>query len=152
MSANNPPRRRALRLVILNNSAPLIKMLCEWFEQHGYHCDTALLADMRDAHEEVGGFIKEHRPDVVIYDIGMPYPSSWDLLEVIRTAPALQNQPFVVTTPNKRKLEQAVGPTPAIEIGGRDADLRRVLKAVEAAVDGQGPPRLQKWPIPPPRA
>jgi hypothetical protein len=66
----------------------------------------------------------------------MPYPISWDLLEVIRTAPALQSQPFVVATPNKPKLEQAVGPTPAIEIGGRDADLRRVLKAVEAAVDG----------------
>jgi hypothetical protein len=41
---------------------------------------------------------------------------------VIRTAPALQSQPFVVTTPNKRKLDQAVGRTPAIEIGGRDAD------------------------------
>ena len=26
MSVNNPPRRRALRLVILNNSAPLLKM------------------------------------------------------------------------------------------------------------------------------
>ena len=144
MSANNPPRGRALRLVILNNSAPLLKMLCEWFEQHGYHCDSALLAHMRNAHEEIGRFIEGHRPDVVIYDVGMPYPSSCDLLEVIRTAPALQSQPFVVTTPNKHKLEQAVGPTSAIEIGGRDADLRRVLKAVEAAVDGQGPPRLQK--------
>jgi CheY-like chemotaxis protein len=112
MSANNPRRRRALRLVIFNNSAPLLKMLCEWFEHHGYHCDTALLADMRDAHEEVGRVIRGHRPDVVIYDVGMPYPSSWDLLEVIRTAPVLQRQPFVVTTPNKRKLEQAVGRTP----------------------------------------
>ena len=114
-------------------------MLCEWFEQHGYHCDTALLADMRDAHEEVGRFVKEHRPDVIIYDVGMPYPSSWDLLEVIRTAPALLSQPFVITTPNKRKLEQAVGPTSAFEIGGPDSDLRRVLKAVEAAAAGGGP-------------
>jgi hypothetical protein len=31
---------------------------------------------MRNAHEEVGRFIKGHRPDVVIYDVGMPYPSS----------------------------------------------------------------------------
>jgi len=45
----------------------------------------------------------------VIYDVGMPYSSNWDLLEVIRTAPALQSQPFVITTPSKRKLEQAVG-------------------------------------------
>ena len=109
-------------------------MLCGWFRQQGYHCDTALLADMPKAHEEVGDFISKHRPDVVIYDVGMPYASSWDLLEVIRSSPALESQPFVITTPNKRKLELAVGPTAAFEIGGRESDMRRVLKAVEKAV------------------
>lgn len=88
---------------------------------------------MPQAHEEVGRFIVKHQPDVVIYHVGMPYASSWDLLEVIRSAPALQSQPFVITTPNKRKLELAVGPTPSLEIEGRDTDLRRVVKAVEAA-------------------
>jgi CheY-like chemotaxis protein len=110
-------------------------MLCKWLQEHGHHCDTALLADMPQAHEEVGKFIQKHQPDVVIYDVGMPYSSSWDLLEVIRTSPVLQSQPFVITTPNKRKLEQAVGPTSAFEIGGRESDLRRVLKAVEAAAN-----------------
>ena len=110
-------------------------MLCDWLQRQGHHCDTALLADMPEAHEEVGRFILKHRPDVVIYDVGMPYASSWDLLEVIRTSPALQSQPFVITTPNKRKLEEAVGLTSALEIGGREEDLRRVSKAVEAAKD-----------------
>ena len=136
------PKPSRLRSVVRNDSAPVLKMLCNWLQEHDHHCETALLADMPQAHDEVGPFIQKHRPDVVIYDVGMPYSSSWDLLEVIRTAPALQSQPFVVTTPNKRKLEQAVGPTPVIEIGGGDADLRRVLKAVEAAVDGSGPPRM----------
>ena len=127
------PRPSRLRLVVLNDSAPVLKMLCNWLQEHGHHCETALLADMPHAHDEVGPFIQKHRPDVVIYDVGMPYSSSWDLLEVIRAAPALQSQPFVITTPNKRKLEQAVGPTSALEIGGPDSDLRRLLKAVEAA-------------------
>ena len=139
MPANTPPTQAQLRLVILNNSVPVLNMLCKWFEQHGHHCDTAVLADMPAAHEEVGRFIKRHRPDVVIYDVGMPYASSWDLLEVIRTSPALQRQTFVITTPNKRKLEQAVGSTSAIEIGGRDTDLRRVLKAVEAGANNRAP-------------
>ena len=129
------PKRRALRLVVLNDSAKVLKMLCDWLQSQGHHCDTAVLADMPNAHEEVGRFILKHRPDVVIYDVGMPYASSWDLLEVIRTSPALQSQPFVITTPNKRKLELAVGSTPALEIGGREGDLRRVFKAVEAARD-----------------
>jgi len=47
-------------------------------EQHGHHCDTALLADMPQAHEEVGRFVQKHRLDVVIYAVGMPYASSWD--------------------------------------------------------------------------
>jgi len=108
-------------------------MLSQWLEQHGHHCHTALLADMRQAQEEVGRFIQRHRPDVVMYDVGMPYSSSWDLLEVIRMPPALQSQPFVITTPDKRTLEHAVGTTFAIEIGGCDTDLRRLLEAVEAA-------------------
>ena len=132
MAAKAPSKRR-LRLVVLNDSAPVLRMLCDWFQQHGHHCETAVLADLPLVHEQVPRFVLKHRPDVVIYDIGMPYASSWDLLDVIRTTPSLQSQRFVMTTPNKRKLEQAVGPTPAIEIGGRDGDLRRVLKAVEAA-------------------
>ena len=130
-----PPKPSRLRLVVLNDSAPVLKMLCNWLQEHDHHCETALLADMPQAHDEVGPFIQKHRPDVVIYDVGMPYSSSWDLLEVIRAAPALQSQPFVITTPNKRKLEQAVGRTSALEIGGPDSDLRRLLKAVEAAAD-----------------
>ena len=88
---------------------------------------TALLADMPQAQDDAGLFIQKHRPDVAIYDVGMRYSSSWDLLEVIRAA-----------SPNKRKLERAVGPTSTLEIGGPDSDLRRLLKAVETAAD-RGP-------------
>ena len=125
--AKTPAPRRRLRIVVLNGSAPLLKTLCQWLEQHGHHCDTALVADVPRAHEEVGWFIRKHRPDVVIYDVGMHYASSWDLLEAIRMSTALQSQPFVITTPDKGKLEHAVGATPAIEMGGRDTDLRLSL-------------------------
>ena len=111
-------------------------MLCDWFKQHGHHCVTAVVADFPRAHEDVPQFIHKHGPDVVVYDVAMPYASSWDLLEAIRMSPALRSQPFVITTPDKRRLEQAVGATPAIEIGARDTDLGRVLQAVEAAADG----------------
>jgi CheY-like chemotaxis protein len=138
MPAKILPKRSRLRLVLFNDSAPVLKMLCEWLQEHGHECHTALLADMRQAQDDVGRFIQKHRPDVVIYDVRMPYSSSWDLLDVIRTAPALHSQPFVITTPNKRNLEQAVGPTSAFEIGGPDSDLRRVLNAVIAAAAGGG--------------
>lgn len=130
MQANASPGRR-LRLVILNDSQHVLKLLCDWFQKHGHRCTTAAVAEMPRAHIEVERFICEHKYDVVVYDVPMPYASSWDLLEVIREMPSLQSQPFVITTRNKRKLEEAVGRTSAIEIAGQFDDLRRLLKAVE---------------------
>jgi CheY-like chemotaxis protein len=124
---------RRLHLVVVNNSRQVLKMLCDWFKQHGHHCNALLLSDIAQAQVEVGEFVSVHRPDVVVYDVGMPYASSWDLLDVIRMPASLRSQAFVITTPNKAKLELAVGATSAIEIGGGERDLRTVLKAVEAA-------------------
>ena len=70
---------------------------------------------------------------MVVYDVPMPYGSSWDLLDVIRAMPSRQSRPVVITTRNKRKLEQVVGRTSAGEIAGQPKDLRRLLKAVETA-------------------
>lgn len=89
--------------------------------------------EMPYAHVEVEQFINEHEPDVVVYDVPMPYGSSWDLLDVIRSTPSLRSRPFVITTRNKRKLEEVVGRTAAVEIAGQPDDLRRLLRAVEAA-------------------
>ena len=72
-------------------------MLCDWLQRQGHHCDTALLADMSAAHEEVGRFILKHRPDVVIYDVGMPYASSWDRLELMESLQA-EVTPFGIHT------------------------------------------------------
>ena len=135
MPKKAPPTRHPLRLIVLNDSSQVLKMLCGWLQQHGHHCDTGLLADMPNAHEDVPRLILKHRPDVVVYDVAMPYASSWDLLDVIRASPALQSQIFVITTPNKQQLEQTVGPTSAIEIAGHTEDLRRLLKAVERAAN-----------------
>ena len=132
MRTKRSPARR-LRLAILNDSPHVLKLLCDWFRQNGHQCATRMVAEMPHAHVEVEQFINEHKPDVVVYDVPMPYGSSWDLLDVIRSMPSLRSLPFVITTRNKRKLEQVVGRTSVVEIAGQPEDLRRLLKAVEAA-------------------
>jgi CheY-like chemotaxis protein len=132
MPNRSSPDRR-LHLAILNDSPRFLKMLCDWFQKHGHHCKTAIVAEMPQAHVEVERFISAHNYDVVVYDVPMPYASSWDLLDVIRTMPSLRSQQFVVTTRNKRKLQQAVGRTSTLEITGAPDDLQRLLKAVETA-------------------
>ena len=87
-----------------------------------------MVAEMSQAHVEVQQFINEQKPDVVVYDLPMPYASSWDLLDVIRSMPSLRSLPFVITTRNKRKLEQVVGRTSVVEIAGQPEDLRRLSR------------------------
>ena len=133
MNAKKASTRR-LRLAVLNNSAPVLDMLCGWFKKHGHYCVGALLSDMPNAHADVPRFIAKHKPDVVVYDIGMPYESSWDLMEAVRTGPKVAAQPFVLTTPNRRKLTLAVGPKDVIEISDQQRDLGILLDAVGATV------------------
>jgi CheY-like chemotaxis protein len=142
MPERGSPARR-LRLAILNDSPRVLKMLCNWFQKHGHHCTTAVVAEMPLAHVEVEQFICAHKYDVVVYDVPMPYASSWDLLDVIRAMPSLRSQAFVVTTRNKRKLQQAVGRTSTIEIAGEPDDLQRLLKAVEIARGSGGSVAVQ---------
>jgi CheY-like chemotaxis protein len=130
---NKTLARPRLRLGVLNDSERVLEMLCNWFRKRGHDCVTCVLSDMPRAHEQVPQFLAKHQPDVVVYDVAMPYESSWDLLEVIRAAPSLWGQRFVVTTPNKRQLEKAVGPTSALEISSAAGTLKMLLKAVESA-------------------
>jgi CheY-like chemotaxis protein len=51
-----------------------------------------VVADMPNAHEDVARFLVDQKPDVVMYDVAMPYANSWDLIDVIRANPALQSQ------------------------------------------------------------
>ena len=60
-------------------------------------------------------FLSNEKPDVVVYDVAMPYASNWDLLDVIRQLPSVG------------------GKTRTLPIGGGATDLTRLLKAVEKA-------------------
>jgi CheY-like chemotaxis protein len=64
---------------------------------------SQMVAELAHAHVEVEQFISEHKPDVIVYDVSMPYGSSWDLLDVIRSMPSLQSLHHLDYTRNRRK-------------------------------------------------
>ena len=100
---------------------------------HGYGVVTAQISMMRFAHVDVQALVATHRPDVIVFDIAMPYESNWDFLEVVRLLPKLQGIPIVVTTSNKVALESLVGPTSAMQIIGKLSDLGALQRLVDIA-------------------
>ncbi len=129
-----PEHSRSLHLVVLNNDGETLKTIAHWFEINGHRVTTAALATMRRADlDEIADFLTRHHPDVIVYDIAIPYGPNWDYLAVLRGAPDLPRIPYVATTPNKLALERLVGPNDASELLGAPADLTVILHAVEAA-------------------
>jgi CheY-like chemotaxis protein len=123
-----------LRLAILNDSPHVVQLLCDWFRQHGHRCATRMVADMPLAHVEVEQFINEYRPDVVVYDVPMPYGSSWDLLDVIRA-----NAYAPIATLCDHHTQQAkAGTGRGSHIGHRD---RRPARGSATAAQGRGKSR-----------
>jgi len=127
----SPQKRR--RLAVLNDSAPTLSTIGKWFEIHGYGVVTAQVGMMRIAHIDVEAFVAKHCPDVIVFDVAMPYESNWDFLEVLRILPGLQGIPIVVTTANKKALESLVGRTTAMQIIGKPKDLSELQHLVDTA-------------------
>ena len=40
-----------------------------------------MVAETPQAHVQVAQFISEYKPDILVYDVPMPYGSNWDLLD-----------------------------------------------------------------------
>src|SRR5260221_10333433 len=80
-------------------------------------------------------FIEQHDPSAVVIDISMPYAHNWTFVRLIRDSASMRDRPLVLTTTNKRALEELVGPTDTIEIVGKPYEPDEVLEAVRKAID-----------------
>jgi CheY-like chemotaxis protein len=71
---------------------------------------------------------------VIVYDIALPYDANWRLCQHIRSAPACQGVPFVLTTTNVAQVRAVSGAEePILEIIGKPYDLGMLVDAVAAA-------------------
>jgi CheY-like chemotaxis protein len=126
------PTRR--RVAIFNDSVLTLSTMAGWCEMHGHGVFTAQISRMAMPHLNVERLVLANRPEVIVYDLAMPYESAWDFLEMMRLLPAVACIPFVLTTSNKVALESVVGPTQALQIIGKTDDRNELLRAIDTAV------------------
>lgn len=83
--------------------------------------------------DELKTVAKRLRPDVVLYEIGFPYADQWQQLTQLRSDAALQDLPFVITTPDASETLRRVG-VHALELFCKPEDLSEIRHAVLRAV------------------
>jgi CheY-like chemotaxis protein len=122
-------------VAVINTSDDLVRVLKDSLVQRGFNVATAHIRDIKSGEQDFVAFLTSHDPVVIVYDIAVPYEDNWTFFQMLRQLPVAQDRTFIVTTVNKRVLEQRVGVTEAIEIqGGRADDLDPVLEAIQKVV------------------
>jgi CheY-like chemotaxis protein len=120
-------------LVALNTSADTIEMLKVWFEMHGMIVHTGLVSEFRVHGEGLDEFLEKAKPEIIIFDIAIPYETNWNFLQQLRSRGPLRDVPVIVTTTNERVLRSLVGDIdtiPVHELVGKPYDMAALLDLV----------------------
>ena len=124
--------RAGLVVAVVNTNDDLVSVIRDALIGEGFNVVTAHIRDIKAGRHDFSAFLREHDPAIVIYDLAIPYEDNWTFLQTLRQVPEAQNRRFILTTVNKRVLEQRIGRQDVIELqGGRADDLDPLLDHVK---------------------
>jgi DNA-binding response OmpR family regulator len=128
-------------VALFNASDDTVEMVERMLDASGVHClVNCRFADLRKGVVDFAGYLREHDPRVVIFDISPPYEQNWAFFRTLRDDAAMRDRGLVLTTTNKDRLDEVVGDdSRAIEIVGKPYDLQQIMTAVARALQQVGP-------------
>ncbi len=124
-------------VAIFNTNPEVLDLVREALQSGGYATVVAHIDDLKRGRIDMVQFVEEHQPDAIVYDVAPPYDTNWTFLRLMRNSKVMQGRAFVVTTTNKRVLEELIGPSDVVELVGKPYDLEQICLAVTRAMEGQ---------------
>ena len=119
-------------VAVINTNPDLIELLKARIEAAGFVVLVIHVADIR-AGLDIGAVLDQHDPQVIVYDIVMPYDRSWRFLEHLRET-TFNGRRFVLTTPNEAGIRKLVGRDDKVyEILDDGGDVDAIVQAVREA-------------------
>jgi len=122
-------------VAVINSTPDIVDLLRLAIEQAGFIVVSALTFELREGHIDLGRFVEQHQPRVIVYDIAPPYEANWKLFEHIAAMPVMEGRQFVVTSTNRKQVEQIAGARrhQIYEVIGKPLDLSEIVRAVKEA-------------------
>ena len=122
-------------IAVFNSSEETIEILKIALEEQGYAVSTGHVADVKRGQLDVLDFVEEHQPDVIIYDVAIPYEENWRFLRLLQSSESLKDAKWVITTTHRKRLEELVGECGEVyEVVGKPYDLIQITNAVKDAL------------------
>ena len=117
---------------VFNTSPDTVEMLRIVHEQAGFVVMGLYTYDARDGRIDLESLMRQHEPDVVIYDIAPPYDKNWREFQHVCSMPSMSSRKFVLTTTNERRVREVTeNPPQMFEIVGKPYDLGLIVDHVK---------------------
>jgi len=129
---------RGLTLLLINSNIDTIELLTDWFTALGAVLHHARGSDLCKNVNEAKQLVQTIKPRVILFDLAVPYDRNWKCLEHLEASAVFDALPVIMTTANRRALEQISGPTEAFEIMGSPHDLWKLQDLIYWRVAGEG--------------
>ena len=122
-------------VVIFNSSQDTIDVLRAALEREGFAVAASHVSSIKSGEVDVLAFVETHTPDVIIFDVALPYEENWTFLRLLQSSEPLKDIPWVLTTTHKKRLNELVGACGEIyEVIGKPYDLDQIVAAIRKAL------------------
>src|SRR5262249_57943054 len=91
---------------VFNTSEDTTDLLRVVLEQAGFVVVAVFTNLVRDGKVDFEAFVRQHAPEVVVYDIAVPYEQNWALFQHFRSRPMSAGVRFVLTTTNVAQVQK----------------------------------------------
>jgi CheY-like chemotaxis protein len=128
-------------VALINSSPDVVDMIRITMEHAGIVLVATMTHEIRDGEVDIETFVRQHQPQVILYDIAPPYEANWLLFRHISSMPELVDRRFILTTTNERHVRELAGPERHLfEIVGKPYDLDLLTQAVKEALRQRASP------------
>jgi len=132
VTTERPLHDSPLKVLIFDNSVDILELLVTDLQCRGCLVTTGSVSAIR--HGEVDGvrLIEATAPDVVVFDVALPYEANWHVAMALQSDPRVR-VPFVLTTTNATTVRRLIG-RDLIELVGKPYDLDTLYGVVVRSV------------------
>jgi DNA-binding response OmpR family regulator len=127
-------RAEPVTVAIVNTNPDVVRLLRVNLERAGFVVFEIHIEDIRLGTTNVDSFLDQHDPKVIVYDVAPPFDQNCRFLEHLRSATGFKGRQFVLTTVNRRRVEELVGLDETVyEVVGEPEEIEQVIRAVREA-------------------